>query len=341
MEFNSTETFVLQKIWESLNFYNKTGVNVRINDIRFKFTVINDFKSALLNNQYIIEDDYKLSKESKLQIHKDIDLIDYQFDQLIQLLTIIVINLDYPSNYYEIFTKFAKINNRIYNLNITVFCQLLLTTILKLKNVGDNEYVLIKFLKKFNENIDALTVDPIIEENPRLSLSNSNVSNLSLNNDNTSVFTTQSPLSRGYFKDNSSLISNESEEVDQIETDEIDLDSNTLSTKDNHINIDDLEDLEQAFTTTTNNTSVTYESDDSEDSTFDYLNSFNQESDDKNKKKLKGDKKLNRIGSRASIMLSPSAAKSMRRLSSANLKTDLTKISTRTSRKRKDDCTIM
>lgn len=338
MEFNSTETFILQKIWESLNFYNKTGVNTRISEIRFKFTVINEFKQSLLNNQHTVEDDFKLSRDLKVQILRDIDLIDYQFDQLIQLLTIIIINLDYPSNYSEIFVKFAKINNRIYNLNITVFCQLLLTTILKLKNIGDNEYVLIKFLKKFNENIDALTIDPIIEENPRLSLSNSNVSNLSLINDNTSVYTSQSPLSRGYFKDNSSLISNESD-IDNIETDEIDLDSNTLTPKVNQIDIDDLEDLDQAFTTATNNSEITYDSEDSEDSTFDYLNSFNAPlPEKKSKKKSKSDKKLNK---RASIMLSPNAAKNMRRLSSVNLKSDLSKTSTRSSRAKKDECIIM
>lgn len=279
-ELTNNEIQIIQGIWSQLDFY-QSSPNVDISGIKFKFFNINYFQGLLLLNEHEV-------------LIRDIDAIMYQFDQLIQLISLVVINLKYPGKYSEYLLKFSKINSRIYDLDLPGFCQLLLLTILQIKPMENHhQLIFIKFLTLFVESINNLSEEILMgstNEDYRLSYSDSNLSTLSLHNDNNSLLTIEQEFARSV----------DIESLAKVET-------NTFSS-----------DIDS----------------DSDDNTYDFLNSFNSETNTKKSKPLR----------RFSMVKSAKSKKPSNPLKSNDMKSvnNLSKIPSITSTKTKQlDCIIM
>lgn len=287
----------------------------------------------------------------------EIDIIDYQFDQIIQLMTLIVLNLNHlTNNVLEVLMKFSKINNRIYRLNLSKFGQLLMVTLLEMCLISNfNQTIFLDFLNQFFNMINEFSpdpyLDPIIDVNDyRLSLSDSNLSNLSLNNVNdldvnsnldihSNITVDQTSLKiKPSFNPSSSSINNSVASYQKHlrhgsltkspyfvngDSNSINIDLDTPRS----IDIDQLDeltdDLDGMDSVSTTEKPVGSDSDEFNDDTFDLLNSFS-----------------------AATVNNSTTKKLKRRLSSINLKAsknnlNLSKVSTNTSRNSKQECTIM
>lgn len=325
-----------------------SSTEIEFSNLKFNFYNIQKFHDKLMTG-YEDHDIYLTEDE--------IDIIDYQFDQIIQLMTLIVLNLNHlTNNVLEVLMKFSKINNRIYRLNLSKFGQLLMVTLLEMCLISNfNQTIFLDFLNQFFNMINEFSpdpyLDPIIDVNDyRLSLSDSNLSNLSLNNVNdldvnsnldihSNITVDQTSLKiKPSFNPSSSSINNSVASYQKHlrhgsltkspyfvngDSNSINIDLDTPRS----IDIDQLDeltdDLDGMDSVSTTEKPVGSDSDEFNDDTFDLLNSFS-----------------------AATVNNSTTKKLKRRLSSINLKAsknnlNLSKVSTNTSRNSKQECTIM
>lgn len=225
------EVRAVQTLWENLDLHVPSSKASTISQIKFK-------------GQNIIRLERILVQEQSSQN----ELISYQFDQIIQMLTLIIQNLsDIRQSHIDVLVKFAKINQRIYDLNLTEFGEQLIVTVKQIKKISfAAELAFVNFLNQIFLFVHNASVDPCIEVHDRLSYSESSTS-LSINEEFDESYT-----------ESSSLMTKK--EIEYIDIDQVDLD--------------------------TEEKTIIEEEDD--DEAFDLLNSFNvkQTKPDKLKKRL-------------------------------------------------------
>lgn len=374
-DLNSHEVGVVQDIWRLLDFCpiskaaSSTASNVDINNVKFKFGNINWFHERMM----MISEDHGISVTAE-----EADIINYQFDQIVQLMTLIILNLKHLNNAdMELLMKFSKINTRIYQLNLSKFGQLLVMNIIDVLAIDNTQqHILLHFLNQFFNMIIQFSGDPVLDSmvdvnnDYSLSLSDSNLSNLSLHNvndldvssnlDSNSIITMDHHASPMKLKpsihsvNNSPAISlhqkhkRQSSLTKSPHSTNVDLNSvNSLAMEHDtprSIDIDQLEELTDdlddidSISTNDNNPHLRgHDDDDDDDDTFDLLNSFAGSSTTV----------TNNSAKNSNSSVTSAKTKKMNRLSSINLRAskqslNLSRVGTNAStRTSKQECIIM
>ncbi|EGV60356.1 hypothetical protein PSN45_001882 [Yamadazyma tenuis] len=288
-----SENSIAQRVWKSLNLYVSIPTNHKNPQITLSYEQMQKLGHRVLSN---------------CQSNNDqLGLVNHYFTHLIHILTIVINNLHDPQpSDSQLVARFAKINARIYDLDLVGFCEALIVSLHELVPVSvSEEIVMLKFLNQLLTYINECSADPVLElDDPRLSYSDSNLS---------STFSLAHDI--------------DDDQMDHINDVTILPNKGTTS---NTIDIDSVENLDDHDNVTS---SMTSDSTSDEDESYDYLNSFSSSATNSESKpqRLSLQKSRKRL---SSLNLS----KPSRRSSMSTLRTVSTTASTGTTNKQ--DCII-
>lgn len=322
-KFSTVETNSICRTWKLLNFC-----------IASKSMLSKSSSNQIEYNQYAIEKFvHNLVFINGADVEPEqLELIRINCPLLIQIFTNIIHDLESTSSrnsYIDLMTKFSKINARIYQIEYQNIGDCFISTIMYcLKLSNHDQFMFLKFLNVLLNRFQEFSEDPTQEINDydyRLSYSDSNLSNLSLVNEDVDLSMNETITSEySGLKKSNSLNQHAFDNSVNQENYSIDIDELDNLNEDNDFN-----ELESKYEKSYSASGYSLLDDDEDDDAFDYLNSFAES---------KSHSKANNKKSTPTL----ETKKLKRRLSTINMKpskSNLTRV--QSNKSTKQDCTIM